>query len=228
MTNLAIINTQQPDQKDSEPRRGIIPGPGPGPEDPLMPPTGGDAKSSSSPWIWSLLAVGIVAVGVVAAFTFDLFTSEEGASPSTLSPSVGHTVPANAERLKLQVDKLVRIAGLAAIVEKKIDQNRNALDTAKQSQDQVMMDTFRLALAQNLKDLQEYRAAQVAQLAELYVHYQSSPDLVEKHFKERLKSSEDAFKIGNSKVIQNALALMKSVPEGSDARPFFKKRIYGE
>lgn len=218
---MPIINHSQAESEEREPPRGILP-PGRGPVPPASPDhRNAEPRPTSFKWGWAMLAVAVLLAGGVAAFKLDSPAAVPG------SADVGFSA-ADTEGLNLQIDRLVRIAGLADLTSKKIEQNRNALESAASRQDDVIADTMKLALARNLKDLKEYRAAQVSQLTELHAYYLQDPKRVEEQFRARLKISDDMFKLGNAEVIQQSLTLLAAVPEGTDAATIFNEQLDGE
>lgn len=223
---MPIINRGPDSQESGSERPGIIPKKDTADQPPPNVAVSDAPRSGPSRWIWIFAAVAAVGLGTVAALSFDAIPTARNAL--TVETTLGRTATVDAEILRLNVDKLVRVAGLSDLTQRKIEQNRNALELATAQQDEVIADTMKLALAQNLKDLSEYREAHVSELTKLQVLYAQSPESVELELKARLKSSEDAFKVGNALAIQEALTLFKSLPEDADAKTYFKEKIDGK
>lgn len=134
----------------------------------------------------------------------------------------------DAEQISLEIDKMVRISSLIDLIDRKIEQNRNALQSAQSRKDQVIADTMRLALANNLSDRQSHQSELAEVLTSLHGVYTADPDAVSAAFQSDLQATDDAYKPGRSAALARAMSLVKSVPDGVDPRRHFTETLAPE
>jgi hypothetical protein len=129
------------------------------------------------------------------------------------------------ENIALEVDRLIRIDSVIVLLEKKIEQNQSSLQRSEKLGDKVLVDTMRLALAQNLIDIEKHQDSFIDTLVSLNGAYQSDSGLVVSALKDQLKSSADSYKLGRVSTIKDVLDLMESVPEGKAPKAYFSEKI---
>ncbi len=171
-----------------------------------------DSGSSVFRWLKWLILILVLGGGVVLA--------------SQLFQQVSLTTPkVDAENIALDVDRLVRIDSVVSLLEKKIEHNQNSLQRSESLGDKVLIDTMRLALAQNLIDLEKHQDSYIAALVDLQAVYQTDSDSVVAVLKEQLKSNSDSYKQGRVSAISDAIELMESVPEDKTPFKYFGEKI---
>ena len=159
---------------------------------------------------WVLLALVLVAVAVFAM-------------QSLQNISQSHQV--NSENITLDVERLIRIDSVVALLEKKIEQNQISLERSEKMGDKVLVDTMRLALAQNLIDLEKHQDNFIDVLVGLESDFRSNSESVVSALREQLKSGSDNYKLGRVDTINKALELVESVPEDKSALEYFNEKV---
>lgn len=215
---MAIIKHPRQPINEPEKTEGII-----NTSPPPMPPgpgenTNNDNQSSAGVGFPLKYIVSVVVViGVVAALYF-AFTKFDG----SLSPSPSHLDHAV---VSLEIERMMRIGGIMDLLKKKIAQTEISLKKSEKIGDMVLIDTMRLGLARNLNDLVKHQGEFIAGLVILHQFYAQNPDGMVKLLKELLKTSKDAYKVGNSKTVNNIRELIRSVPEETLPYDYFKRKI---
>lgn len=162
-------------------------------------------------WIkWGLLGLIILAVAVFAI-------------PALQSISRDNQV--SSEIVALDVDRLIRIDSVVALLEKKIEQNQSSLQRSEKLGDKVLVDTMRLALAQNLIDLEKHQDSFIDVLVGLESAFRSNSESVVSALREQLKSGSDNYKLGRVDTINKTLALVESVPKGKSPLEYFNEKV---
>lgn len=177
--------------------------------------TGREAKSGSGlaffKWFkWVLL---VLIFAGVAVFTMQ----------SLQGVSRGHQV--NSDNIALDVDRLIRIDSVVALLEKKIEQNQFSLQRSEKLGDKVLVDTMRLALAQNLMDLEKHQDNFIDVLVGLQSDFHSNSESVVSALRAQLKSGSDNYKLGRVDTINKVLALIESVPDDKSALEYFNEKV---
>lgn len=131
----------------------------------------------------------------------------------------------NSENIILDVDRLIRIDSVVALLEKKIEQNQASLARSEKLGDKVLVDTMRLALAQNLLDLEKHQDSFIDVLVGLQLAYSSNSKSVVSALREQLKSSSDNYKLGRVETINKTLELIESVPENKLPLEYFNEKL---
>jgi len=129
------------------------------------------------------------------------------------------------ENVALEVDRLIRIDSVIDLLEKKIAQNQASLQRSEKLGDKVLVDTMRLALSQNLIDLEKHQDSYTEVLVSLSDSYQSDSEGVVAVLKQQLKSSTDGYKLGRVNTIKEALELIESVPDDKSPQTYFDEKI---
>ncbi len=129
------------------------------------------------------------------------------------------------ENITLEVDRLIRIDSIITLLEKKIEQNQGLLQRSEKLGDKVLVDTMRLALAQNLIDIEKHQDSYIGALVDLNKSYQAGPDSVVQALKNQLKSSSDSYKLGRVGTIKEILELMESIPKDKTPKVYFSEKI---
>lgn len=129
------------------------------------------------------------------------------------------------ENISLDVDRLIRIDSVVALLEKKIEQNQASLKRSEKLGDKVLVDTMRLALAQNLIDLEKHQDSFIEVLVGLQATYLKNSEAIVSELREHLKSSSDNYKLGRVDTINKALKLIESVPEGKPPLEYFNEKL---
>ena len=162
--------------------------------------------------ILSVFLLGIVVTVVINVDFKKLFSSKK-------------EEPIQVKTLSLDLDRIMRIGGLIALLEKKIEQNLNALERAESLGDDVISSTMRLGLTKNLADLEKYQDEFIVELVKLHKFNTQNPDYLIKQFKKLLKSSADVYKLGDANTIKKVQTLIQSAPEGPPPMDYFKSKI---
>lgn len=125
------------------------------------------------------------------------------------------------ESVVLEVERLIRISSVISLLEKKIEQNRNALAQAEKIKDTVLIETMRLSLSQNLIDIEEHQNNYIDTILSLDRAYRSDKDGVVDAIKDQIKSGEDSYKMGRVDAINKAIRLIESAQNEKPAKDFF-------
>ena len=177
---------------------------------------GAEPKPKSKPplsfkWVkWGLLALVILVVAVFAIQSLQ---------------SISRDSQVSSENIALGVDRLIRIDSVVALLEKKIEQNQSSLQRSEKLGDKVLVDTMRLALAQNLIDLEKHQDSFIDVLVGLESAFRSNSKSVVSALREQLKSSTDNYKLGRVDTINKTLALIETVPEGKSPLEYFNEKV---
>jgi len=162
-------------------------------------------------WVkWGLLALVILVVAVFAIQSLQ---------------SISRDSQVSSENIALGVDRLIRIDSVVALLEKKIEQNQSSLQRSEKLGDKVLVDTMRLALAQNLIDLEKHQDSFIDVLVGLESAFRSNSKSVVSALREQLKSSTDNYKLGRVDTINKTLALIETVPEGKSPLEYFNEKV---
>lgn len=162
-------------------------------------------------WVkWGLLALVILVVAVFAIQSLQ---------------SISRDSQVSSENIALDVDRLIRIDSVVALLEKKIEQNQSSLQRSEKLGDKVLVDTMRLALAQNLIDLEKHQDSFIDVLVGLESDFRSNSKSVVSALREQLKSGTDSYKLGRVDTINKTLALIESVPEGKSPLKYFNEKV---
>jgi len=162
-------------------------------------------------WVkWGLLTLVILVVAVFAIQSLQ---------------SISRDSQVSSENIALDVDRLIRIDSVVALLEKKIEQNQASLQRSEKLGDKVLVDTMRLALAQNLIDLEKHQDSFIDVLVGLQSAYLSNSDAIVSALREQLKSSSDNYKLGRVDTINKTLGLIESVPEGKAPLEYFNEKL---
>lgn len=168
-------------------------------------------KSSFIKWFkWVLLIVAFVGIIAVAI---------------PLLPSISSGDKVASEDIALDIDRLIRIDSVVALLEKRIEHNQETLQQSEKLGDKVLIDTMRLALAKNLIDLEEHQDSYIQVLESLQRAYKVNSNSVVSELKEHLKSSADSYKLGRVGVINEAMNLITSVPEDQSPLEYFSEKV---
>ncbi len=212
---MAIIKNQRQDSCNAA--RSIIPT-GREQDERSSPSTPPDPVEDSFPV--TKKAIVVIAIGLTALVLIYLSI--------TFIPQI-KTLPEksnyDSKVVSLDLEKMTRIGGLIDLLENKIVQTEHSLAKAKQLNDKVLIDTFRLGLARNLDDLTKHKEEFVAGMILIHQKYTTNPDLVTQQLKQILKKSQDVYQTGNEKTINTILTLIKSVPEETKPSEYFKEKI---
>jgi hypothetical protein len=166
--------------------------------------------SSFIQWFkWVLLVLAVVGIIVVVRPLLPSINSEKVA----------------AEDIALDVDRLIRIDSVVALLEKRIEHNLGTLEKLEKKGDKVLIGTIRLALAENLIDLEEHQDSYIQVLESLQRAYKANSNSVVSKLKEHLKSSTDSYKLGRVGAINEAMELIASVPENQSPLEYFSKKV---
>lgn len=162
-------------------------------------------------WLkWGLLVLVVLAVAVFAIQSLQ---------------SISRDSQVSSENIALDVDRLIRIDSVVALLEKKIEQNQTSLALSEKLGDKVLVDTMRLALAQNLIDLEKHQDNFIDVLVGLQSAFHSNSESVVSALREQLKSGSDNYKLGRVDTINKTLALIESVPEDKSALKYFNEKV---
>ncbi len=142
-----------------------------------------------------------------------------------------HLASTQAEQANVQVDvtldieRSFRVGGLMDLLERKIAQNQRALAAAEKAKDQVLIDTMRLALAQNLQDIGKHQDAFVETLTSLHGVYEKDSEAVLAELKNALTDSEGGYRVGRADTVARVTQLLQSVPAGESAKRYFETAV---
>lgn len=209
-------NTPEPDPEEA-PVKGIIKqhggggSHGGGPGTPKPPgPKGGGRLSQRIVILSAFCAIAVVAVVLALYF-------------ATFAPYSKHAF--DADTLLIKVEKIVRIRSLTDLIEKKLEQNQVALRNAEKIKDEIMISTFRLALAQNIADWEKHTKSYAMSIAEVYDDFKVDPDAVSSLLKQYIEKSEETYKVGRINAIGDMTELLENVPEGKKPLAYFTERL---
>ena len=162
-------------------------------------------------WLkWGLLLLLIVGIIAVAAL---------------LLPGISAVNKAAPDNIALDVDRLIRIDSVIALLEQRIEHNQETLQSSEKNGDTILIDTMRLALATNFVDLEKHQDSYIQVLESLQRTYSANPDSVITTLREHLKSSTDSYKLGRVSAINEAITLISSVPENKSPTEYFIEKV---
>jgi len=162
-------------------------------------------------WLtWTLLS--LLAIGLITAVL-------------SLLPSFNFGNKATTDNITLDVDRLIRIDSVIALLEQRIEHNQVTLQRSEKSGDKVLIDTIRLALAKNLIDLENHQNSYIHVLESLQHAYSANSKKVVSTLREHLKSSTDSYKTGRVSAINEALDLIASVPDDQSPTEYFTVKV---
>lgn len=218
---MGIIDRSEDKQPEEESGGGIISRRGAGGND------GGhhhdhDGGSNLVPIFIGVIAVCVLIAGGAAAY----FILNGTGAPGTSNTIVTKTEPiADLANVSLEIDKITRISGMVDLLQRKIDQNKQALETATNRRDTLLIDTMRLALAQNQLDLAETQEDLVTSVSSVHRAFLQDNGRVTSIVEKSINQKTESYQKNQVKVLNKILKIIQTVPEGENSRTEIEDKL---
>ena len=181
-------------------------------------------KTGIGTFIFHAVLLGIVLaviIGVGVLGSGGWYLSENGLPEMPTEPSHDY----DDQTVALDIERAFRTKGLISLLERKIGQNERALSQASKSNDQVISDTMRLALAKNLEDLDKHQKAYIETLVALDEAHAADADRLKAALKETLAAKDSSYKVGQAETIREIVDVLENKPVDKPFRDYLTSRF---
>ena len=141
------------------------------------------------------------------------------------SSEVQKQVELDRERVEVTFERAVRIHSLVQLIDKRIDNSATTLAAAEERNDEVLVDTLRLTLAQNLSDREEHLAKYVSSILELNEMYLSDKEQFTAVVKNYVNEAEQEYKVGRIEAAGEILPILQNAPLDSGIKEHIEKAV---
>lgn len=178
--------------------------------------------SGMLPIFFGVAALFVLIAGGAAAY----FILNGSGAPGTGNTVVGEAKPiADLANVSLEIDKITRISGMVDLLQRKIDQNKQALETATNRKDTLLIDTMRLALAQNQLDLSETQEDLVTSVSSVHRAFLQDNGRVTSVIEKSINQKTESYQKNQVKVLNKILKIIQTVPEGDKSRAEIEDKL---
>jgi len=211
---MAIINRPDAEkpQEEAPPPQGIVPKSAV--RSSALPPAISTNTSTGIGRSLKVITV-ILVLGILGAGGW--FLSEQDLSIPTARYDAGI--------VSLDIERAFRTRGLMDLLERRIAQNTDALVRANKNKDTLIADTLRLALAQNLDDLDRHQDAYIDTVVSLSKAYESDADKLLDALKATLSAAAGEYKIGQADTVTEVIKLLQKAPPGKPIRSYLTAQL---
>ena len=174
------------------------------------------------PIFFAVAAPFVLIAGGAAAY----FILNGTDAPGSANTIVTKTEPiADLANVSLEIDKITRISGMVDLLQRKIDQNKQALETATHRKDTLLIDTMRLALAQNQLDLSETQEDLVTSVSSVHRAFLQDNGRVTSVLEKSINQKTESYQKNQVKVLNKILKIIQTVPEGDNSRAEIEDKL---
>ncbi|XOV78085.1 MAG: hypothetical protein ACFHVJ_14190 [Aestuariibacter sp.] len=221
---MAIINkSNSPEETPETPKQGIIPGRSFAPEESEDKPQ--RSSQDASPATENNLSQRKSKTPLVVILFVFVIAAAYGLYNALPSKEKQQKIAFDKEKVELTFDRAVRIYSLIELLNKRIDNSATTLEVAEQRNDDVLTNTLRVTLQQNISDRAEHLQKYADALLELNSLYLTENAIFEKVIKDYIDAAEEQYKVGRIQAAGHLLPILQSIPSEMEAKTHIEKAI---